>query len=177
MKKNFEQCLEWLLVHEGGYVDHPSDPGGATNLGVTIHTAKRLGLDVDGDGDVDKDDVRLFDYEIVAPVYKAQYWDKVRGDDLPSGVDWAVCDWGVNAGPPRAAKGLQRVVGATADGVIGPMTLRSANNHEPQDIIRAMQSQRQHFYESLQTFSTFGRGWTRRNEETTEQALSLWKSK
>jgi len=173
MKQNFDKCLEMLLVHEGGYVDHPKDPGGATNLGVTIKVAQELGLDIDGDGDVDKDDVRLFDYDIVAPVYKAKYWDAVKGDELPSGVDWAVFDWAVNSGPGRAAKALQRAAGVKQDGAIGPITLDAVRTAGAVNLIDEICDIRQSFYESLSTFDTFGRGWTRRNDETRETALAL----
>lgn len=173
MKHNFEQCLEWLLEHEGGYVDHPQDPGGATKYGVTIGTMRSLGMDIDGDGDVDKMDVRLLDHDDVAPVYKSKYWDKVRGDDLPSGVDWAVFDWAVNSGPSRAAKALQRAVGATRDGVIGPKTLALVASANLMEVVHHVYEERQRFYENLRGYPTFGRGWSRRNLETRDQALQL----
>lgn len=168
MKRNFDHCLEMLLKHEGGFVNHPKDPGGATNLGVTLATYEQwVGRDVT------IDEMKTLTVADVAPIYKERYWDAVRGDDLPSGVDWAVFDWAVNSGPRRAAKALQKAVAATQDGAIGPMTLRAVANHDASDLIHSIHDQRQKFYESLGTFDTFGKGWTRRNKETLEAALEL----
>ena len=168
MKNNFTPCLEMLLHHEGGYVNHPKDPGGITNLGVTKAVYdKWIGREAT------EQEMRDLTPEDVGPIYKKNYWDRVRGDDLPSGVDWCAFDWAVNSGSGRPAKAIQRSVGATADGAIGPMTLRSIMNKEPKMIIESVYDQRQSFYESLGTFETFGRGWTRRNKETLEQALRM----
>jgi lysozyme family protein len=168
MKRNFDHCLEMLLKHEGGFVNHPKDPGGATNLGVTLATYEQwVGRDVT------VDEMKTLTVADVAPIYKERYWDAVRGDDLPSGVDWAVFDWAVNSGPRRAAKALQKAVAAAQDGAIGPMTLRAVANHDASDLIHSIHDQRQKFYESLGTFDTFGKGWTRRNKETLEAALEL----
>ena len=168
MKRNFDHCLDMLLKHEGGFVNHPKDPGGATNLGVTLATYEQwVGRDVT------IDEMKTLTVADVAPIYKERYWDAVRGDDLPSGVDWAVFDWAVNSGPRRAAKALQKAVAVTQDGAIGPMTLRAVANHDASDLIHSIHDQRQKFYESLGTFDTFGKGWTRRNKETLEAALEL----
>ncbi len=168
MKKNFDKCLEMLLHHEGGFVNHPQDPGGMTNLGVTKAVYdKWIGREAT------KSEMMDLKPDDVAPIYKKNYWDKVKGDDLPSGVDWCAFDWAVNSGSGRPAKAMQRAVGATADGAIGPMTLQAVMNKDPQMIIESVFSQRQKFYESLRTFETFGRGWTRRNKETLDQALSM----
>ena len=168
MHKNFQKCLEMLLHHEGGFVNHPQDPGGMTNLGVTKAVYdKWIGREST------KTEMMDLKPDDVAPIYKKNYWDKVRGDDLPGGVDWCAFDWAVNSGSGRPAKAIQRAVGATPDGAIGPMTLQAVMNHEPQMIIENVFSQRQKFYESLRTFEHFGRGWTRRNKETLDQALSM----
>lgn len=168
MKKNFDKCLSMLLHHEGGFVNHPQDPGGMTNLGVT----KRV-YEAWVGREVTEGTMRDLTFVDVAPIYKKNYWDKVRGDDLPSGVDWCAFDWAVNSGSGRPGKAIQRAVGATPDGAIGPKTLQSIMNHEPKMIIESVYTQRQSFYESLGHFDTFGRGWTRRNKETLDQALSM----
>lgn len=168
MKQNFDECLKMLLHHEGGFVNHPDDPGGVTNLGVTLATYEQwMGRNVT------VDEMKALTVKDVAPIYKERYWDAVRGDDLPSGVDWSVFDWAVNSGPARASRALQRIVGVTADGKIGPVTLRAVYDMNAEKIIDKMYDARQHFYEQLSTFSTFGRGWTRRNKETRQAALLL----
>lgn len=168
MKENFDKCLAMLLKHEGGYVNHPKDPGGRTNLGVTQKVYEEyVGRPVS------ELEMRNLTEADVAPLYKANYWDKVKGDELPSGVDWSVFDWAVNSGTGRSAKALQRVVGATADGAIGPQTLAKVTATDPKAVIIGMHETRQKFYEGLKTFDTFGKGWTRRNQETLEQALEM----
>ena len=168
MQSNWIKCLETILHHEGGYVNHPKDPGGETNLGVT----KRVYEDFGGTKDM-KDLTR----EDVEPIYKKNYWDRVKGDDLPAGLDLCVFDFGVNAGTGRAAKYLQTLIGTVADGGIGPNTLKKlgeyVEEHGVEDTIKNYQSDRQKYYESLSTFDTFGRGWTRRVDETTKLALEM----
>lgn len=161
-QERFRRCLTEVLKHEGGYVDHPRDPGGATNLGVTLNTAKAHGLDVDGDGDVDKIDVRNLKPRDVEPVYRASYWLKSKCDKLPAGVDLMVFDLAVNSGPGRAAKFLQECVGVPADGAIGPITLAAVARYPAREVCLRMRNRRERFYRSLSTFPTFGRGWMRR---------------
>ena len=168
MQKNYQKCLETILHHEGGYVNHPKDPGGETNLGVTKRVYEEHG---------GTKDMKELTVEDVAPIYKKGYWDKMKCDDLPSGLDLCVFDFGVNAGPGRAAKFLQKMIGTTVDGGIGPMTLTKVNKHVGdnglKESIKQYQNARQKYYENLSTFDTFGKGWTRRVEETTKLALEL----
>ena len=96
---NYNECLKIILMHEGGYVNHPKDPGGETNLGVTKRVYEEWG------GTKEMKDLTVEDVE---PIYKKNYWDKIKGDDLPDGLDLCVFDFGVNAGPGRAAKFLQK---------------------------------------------------------------------
>lgn len=168
MKENFDKCLEMILHHEGGYVNHPRDPGGETNLGVTKRVYKEWG------GLKDMVDLTVED---VAPIYENNYWKRAKCDHLPSGLDLAVFDWAVNSGVGRAAKKLQTMIGTEADGGIGPNTLRTLEeyiqHHGIEETINNYKAIRQKFYESLSTFDTFGKGWTRRNEETKEKALEM----
>jgi lysozyme family protein len=168
VKDNFDHCLQMLLHHEGGFVNHPKDPGGMTNLGVT----KKV-YDAWIGRESTEAEMRALTPADVGPIYKKNYWDKVRGDDLPAGVDWAAFDWAVNSGAGRPAKAIQRIVGATQDGAIGPKTLQAVMDVEPEKIVEGVYDIRQKFYESLKTFDTFGRGWTRRNQETLDQAKKL----
>ena len=170
MRQNFDKCLKMLLHHEGGFVDHPKDPGGMTNLGVTRKVYEKwVGRKVT------EQEMRDLTPDDVAPNYKKNYWDKVRGDDLPSGVDWVAFDWAVNSGTGRPAKAIQRCIGATQDGAIVPKTLALVSEKDPEHIIQYVTTTRQRFYERLKTFETFGRGWTRRNSETQEIALEMAK--
>lgn len=162
MESNFARSLKAVLVHEGGYVDHPRDPGGATNLGITIGTAKANRMDLDGDGDVDKADVRLIKPADAGPVYKARYWDAVRGDDLPAGVDYAIFDFAVNSGPARAAIYLQEIVGVAPDGKIGPLTLQAVAKWDSVALINELCAKRMSFLKRLSTFPVFGKGWSAR---------------
>jgi len=164
MSNKFSEALEVILHHEGGYVNHPKDPGGETNLGVT----KRVYEDFGGEKEM-KELVK----EDVEPIYKKNYWDRVKGDDLPEGLDLCIFDFAVNAGPGRAAKFIQRLVNTTVDGGIGPNTIKCINDHVEKygvsTTIDQYQSARHNYYQGLSTFETFGRGWTRRVDEVTEK--------
>ena len=144
-----------------------------TNLGVT----KRVYESWVGK-EVNESDMRTLTADDVAPIYEKNYWDKVKGNDLPGGLDLCVFDFGVNAGPGRAAKYLQTMIGTVADGGIGPNTLLALGNYVDEvgdvaQVIKDYQEKRQSYYEGLSTFATFGKGWTRRVEETTEEALKI----
>jgi lysozyme family protein len=108
----FETVMEFVMRWEGGYVNHPDDPGGETNFGI----AKRSHPDVD---------IKNLTKEGAKAIYRKEYWDKLRGDDLPLPVALAVMDYGVNSGVMRAAKQLQKSIGASPDGDIGPNTLKA----------------------------------------------------
>ena len=168
MQANYDKCLETILHHEGGYVNHPKDPGGETNLGVTKRVYEEFG---------GTKDMKNLTVEDVAPIYKKGYWDKMKGDELPSGLDLCVFDFGVNAGPGRSAKYLQTMIGTVADGGIGPNTLAKlreyVEEHGLAKSIDNFQEARQEYYEKLSTFDTFGKGWTRRVDETTQLAKTM----
>lgn len=170
MKDNFDKCLELMLKHEGGFVNHPQDPGGMTNLGVTARVWEEwLGRPVS------EKEMRNLTPTMVKPLYKRKYWDAVRADDLVSGVDYAVFDVAVNSGPGRAIKFLQSCVGVTADGGFGPRTLAAVKvaEQDPARLIELYSARRLEFLQSLRTFPTFGRGWSRRVEEVKTVALAM----
>ena len=174
-KENWGNCISKVLIHEGGYVNHPKDPGGITNMGVT----KRVYEEWVGHK-VSEQDMKDLTEDDVTPIYKKNYWDRIKGDKLPDGLDLCVFDFGVNAGTGRAAKYLQKMIGTTADGGIGPNTLKALKSYVKEnglvETIEKYQSNRQKYYESLSTFETFGRGWTNRNNDTTEYAVQLAES-
>lgn len=158
MEKTFKTALAAVLAHEGGYVNHPKDPGGATNRGVTQgvydNYRRRLGLELRS--------VRRITEEEVATIYRQQYWNKVRGNDLPSGVDYAVFDFAVNSGVFRAVRYLQGAVGVVADGEIGPKTLGAVAAQPAGETIDDLCDRRLAFLRRLPTFEVFGLGWSRR---------------
>lgn len=163
--ENFQRCLSWVLAHEGGYVNHPKDPGGATNRGVTQTTYDAF----TGGGK----DVRDITDEDVRTIYRRQYWDAVRADDLPGGVDYAVFDFAVNSGPSRAAKFLQAVVGANQDGIVGFNTLASVHAGEAASIAARLCDDRLAWVRKLSTFSTFGKGWTKRINAVRDRSVNM----
>ena len=168
MKDNFDEALKAILHHEGGFVNHPKDPGGMTNLGVT----KKVWEEWVGH-EVDEKTMRGLTPEIVGPMYKVKYWDKVKGDDLPAGVDYVVFDAAVNSGPGRAAKWLQACVGVDPDGGIGPKTLAAVNAFDASQLVEDYAKRRLSFLMDLQTWDTFGKGWGRRVAEVQKTGLDM----
>jgi len=157
MKQNFETALAHILQSEGGYVNNPKDPGGMTNLGCTkVVWEEFVGHPVS------EADMRALTPKDVAPLYKRKYWDKISGDQLPAGLDYAVFDAAINSGPGRAAKWLQEVVGVQADGVIGYKTIVALQETPLARILALYNDKRLQFLESLPTFATFGKGWSNR---------------
>ena len=167
----FEEALEHVLKHEGGFVNHPKDPGGMTNLGVT----KKVWDEWIG-RESSEDEMRNLKPEDVANLYKKLYWDRVKGDDLPSGVNYCVFDAAVNSGTGRAAKWLQEAVGAVPDGAIGAKTLAKVAAHDADSLVNAYCDVRLNFLKSLKTFDTFGKGWSRRVEGVRQTALDASRS-
>ena len=168
MEDNFNESLAHVLKHEGGFVNHPKDPGGATNLGCT----KRVWEEWVGH-EVTVDDIRSLTVADVTPLYKKKYWDAVRGDDLPRGVDFAVFDLAINSGTGRASKLLQRAVGVAADGAIGPATLAAVASINPRELATKVCEARLAFLQGLPTWETFGKGWGRRVKETEKVAFNM----
>ena len=165
---NWPQCFALVLKNEGGYVDNPADPGGATNLGCTKATWEAwVGHPVT------KDDIKALKPNDVMPLYKTKYWDTIRGDDLPKGVDYAVFDYAINSGPSRAAKTLQSIIGVVADGQIGPSTLATIQLFEAVDLSEKICDNRLAFLQNLPTYGTFGKGWSRRILEVKNMAMSM----
>jgi lysozyme family protein len=156
MKANFDKCLAEVLNHEGGFVDHPKDPGGATNKGITIGTLRQwqAGATVN--------DLRNISDALVVSIYRKGYWDAVRGDDLPSGLDMVAFDAAVNSGPRRGALWLQYAVGVAQDGKIGPQTLAAAEAANRTNAINEALDRRLHFMRNLPHWPTFALGWSRR---------------
>jgi lysozyme family protein len=168
MKENWDKSFEMVLKHEGGFVNHPKDPGGMTNLGVT-----RSAWEAFINRKVTEDEMRALTPEGVKPFYKALYWDRIKGDSLPDGVDYAAYDLAVNSGPHRAAQYLQQIAGVTADGMIGPKSLEAIKSCDAKETADAICDMRMDFLKKLPTFDTFGKGWSIRVAEVKARAISM----
>ena len=168
MRENFDKSLAELLKHEGGYSDHPQDPGGRTNLGVTQAVWEDW-----IDRAVSEENMKALTPAKVAPLYREMYWDRIKADKLPSGVDYCVFDAAVNSGASRAAKWLQTTVGAVADGMIGEQTLKQVLLTNPLMVIDKYSAIRLEFLKGRSTWPTFGKGWERRVEEVRVTALKM----
>lgn len=166
-KDRFAQVLTETLRHEGGWADHPKDPGGATMKGVTLATYQ------DYKPGATKADLRAITDADLKAIYREGYWDKVRGEDLPAGVDMVVFDIAVNSGPRRAAEWLQEAVGAVQDGIIGDKTLAKVKAADARSVIDTLDKRRDRFYRSLGNWTTFGKGWTARRLAVTKRAREM----
>ncbi|KZX98055.1 MULTISPECIES: glycoside hydrolase family 108 protein [unclassified Sulfitobacter] len=164
-RENFSIVQPWVLAHEGGYVNNRKDPGGATNMGIIQRTydayRKLIGLA--------RRSVRYITPTERDTIYKTQFWDKVLGDRLPSGVDYAVYDFAVNSGVKRASEYLQRIVGVRQDGIIGMETLAAVEAMPAGEVIERLCRDRIAFMKRIRhrrtnalLWKTFGKGWTRR---------------
>ena len=157
MKENFAKALDLVLQSEGGWSDHVSDPGGATMKGITMDVYRRYKQRT-----VTKSELRNITQREVEEIYHDGYWAPSHCDELPSGVDYLVFDFAVNAGSGRAAKTLQAALGVTQDGLIGPITMAQVNACEPKALIAAYSAAKERFYRGLNTFGVFGVGWLNR---------------
>lgn len=169
MKSNYVAALDLTLKYEGGWVDHPSDPGGPTMRGVTQRVydrwRKKKGLATRS--------VRKIEEDELQEIYRLQYWDLIHGDKLPAGIDAAVFDFAVNSGATRATQELQRVLGMRTDGNMGAVTIEAASAADAADLIERYCDARLAFVRRLSTFSVFGRGWTRRINAVRAACLAM----
>lgn len=168
MDANFPAALRALLNHEGGFVNHPSDPGGITNLGVTKVVWEEWVRHP-----VTAQDMRGLTPEKVLPLYKRKYWDRVNGDALPSGVDYVVFDAAVNSGPGRAVKWLQEVLSVPQTGAVDAATLAKLKAVDLKQLVGTYNAARLLFLQKLPTWKTFGNGWARRVAEVGTTATKM----
>ncbi len=169
MRETLAKVMPALRAHEGGWSNHKDDPGGATMYGVTqaVYDDWRVerGRPKQTVRDITEDEVRQ--------IFKVGFWDRIKGDDLPTGIDYATFDAAVNSGPARGAKWLQRAVNVPVDGKVGAITVRAAFAPDPVTVIKAICANRLGFVQSLKTFKVFGKGWTRRVAEVEALATKL----
>lgn len=159
MRSDSDAALDLILAHEGGKVQHPKDPGGRTNMGITqrVYDGWRVSRGLP------KRDVWIMPRPEAIQIYEAQYLKPIRYADLPPGLNYAVADFAVNSGVSRAVKYLQACLGVKQDGVIGEITLsRLRGVNDLTGLIDRYCIARMNFLRGLKTFSTFGKGWTRR---------------
>jgi lysozyme family protein len=172
MKVNFDSAFNQVMQSEGGYSNDPADAGGETNLGVTKKAwAAYLGRPIQ-DGEM-----AALTKPVVKPFYKSQYWDKIRGDDLPYGLDYVAFDFAVNAGVEQSAKFLQRGVGAKDDGIVGKDTLSRIAQANPRMLILGFTNQKELFYRDIAQRKPaqvkFLKGWLVRASTTEAKAMTM----
>ena len=171
MIDNFDRCLDLVLTSEGGYSNDARDPGGVTMFGVTQAAwqdwVKRP---------VSEIEMRSLTRDKIAPLYPRRFWEPIKGNQLPLGLDYAVFDCSVNSGPGRAVKLLQTALGVTADGALGSRTLDAIANIPVEGLIHDFCEERINFMRGLSTFAAFGTGWTRRVAEVQETAVNMAKN-
>ena len=166
---NFPAALAATLAYEGLWSDDPRDPGGATMKGITLARYRAWKRDQS----ITPGQLRNIGDDEVKAIYKTGYWDTVRGDDLPAGLDFAVFDFAVNSGPARAVKALQRILGVREDGILSTITLNAVRGRNTGQLIDALTAARLAFVRSLGTFGAFGKGWTRRIEGVQVKAHTM----
>jgi lysozyme family protein len=172
MDDNFDTCLAFTLREEGGYVDDPADPGGATNMGITLATYREWS----NDAALGPTQVQNMTKRTARAIYRSLYWNPLRADALPTGVDLSVFDMGVNAGIWGSARLLQRAlgfIGEEVDGCIGPETLLAAAKSNPRSLVNDLADRQAAYYRSLADFPTFGTGWLSRTKARCEAALAM----
>jgi len=166
---SYDEALSRLLAHEGGYSNHPSDPGGPTNYGITLADARAYWK-----RDATAADVRAMPLAVARQIYRTKYWAALRGNDLPAGVDYAVFDYGVNSGIGRAGRVLRRLVGLTdGSSAIDDDVIAAVWRRPPKRLIEAICDERLAFLQGLKTWPVFGNGWGRRVREVRAAALAM----
>jgi lysozyme family protein len=150
---DFDLAFKMLIQHEGGFSDHAADPGGKTMMGITEAVARENGY---------TGDMRQLPLATAQQIYRRQYWDAVRAEELPASVRYAVFDAAVNSGPKQAIRWLQRAVGAKDDGILGPKTLALVRSVNHEKLVRVVLAQRLRFMSTLSNWPAFSRGWARR---------------
>ncbi len=169
MTDRFLRCIPLILAHEGGYVDHPRDPGGCTNRGITRATLegwRRVPTNCAA--------VRALGEAEARAIYRTHYWNAVRGDDLPAGLDLVLFDAAVNSGRRRSVEWVQMALGVQADGALGPKTLGAIRRvNDLERLIIGTCSARLDFLESLSTWPVFGKGWGARVTKVRQDAIAM----
>jgi lysozyme family protein len=165
---NFTDCLDVVFREEGGYTNDPNDPGGPTNFGITIEDLKEW-----RGHDVTAEDVKTMIKTEAQEIYRSKYWNPMQCGEMPNGIDLEVFDFGVNAGIRTSIRTVQEVVGVTADGSVGPITLGAIKAANPRTVIQTFSQRRLDYYRSCAEWSHFGAGWTNRTNSVEQTALNM----
>lgn len=175
MRQTFDTVMNWVFTHEGGYSSDRADPGNWTGgkVGKGQLKGTKFGISAKAYPNLD---IRNLTKEQARALYKRDYWDKVKGDDLPAGLDYVAYDAAINSGPAQSAKWIQRAAGVSADGIIGAQTLAAidtAARKNEEALISSATSQRLAFLRRLSTWSRYGKGWQRRVDDVLSNSLKL----
>jgi lysozyme family protein len=164
----YPESIRRLLASEGGYVNHPSDPGGPTNFGITLGDYRKYVK-----ADATAADVRAMKVDEAKAIYREKYWGAIRCDELPAGVNYCLFDYAVNSGTGRAPKVLQRVLGVAVTGRVDDATLAAVRRQDARALIQAICDERMRFLQGLKTWPVFGKGWSKRVTEVRNAALGM----
>ena len=176
MISNWDKSFDMVIAHEGGFTTWVRAAGKELAppqiSAEVLRKMKKTAEDYLGH-EVTQDDMKVLKKEDVKPLYKRDYWDAVRGDDLPAGVDYAVFDFAINAGPAAARKMIQRALGVTPDGAIGAITLKAIQEADGKELLEKFSQSKEAFYKALPTFETYGKGWLRRIADVKTSASTM----
>lgn len=161
MIETFDQCFETVIGHEGGYTDHPKDPGNWTGGKVGVGSLKGTKYGIAANT-YPNEDIKGMTLERAKQIYKSDFWLKLRCEDLPAVLRYPMFDAGVNSGVPQASKWLQQAVDVKVDGVIGNITLAAVSSYPAERIRQRLLGKRLRLMTDLTTWPSFGRGWARR---------------
>ncbi|THF64307.1 glycoside hydrolase family 108 protein [Pseudothauera rhizosphaerae] len=150
---DFDEAFERLIGHEGGFVDHPDDPGDATNWGITERVAREQGY---------TGQMRDMPRSTAREIYRRAYWQRARADQYDPAIGFQLFDAAVNHSIGTAIRFLQRAVGVADDGAVGPVTLQAIAAMPVPDVLARFNAERLEFYTELSTWPSFGKGWVRR---------------
>jgi lysozyme family protein len=145
----FDEAFEILIGHEGGYVNHPGDPGGETRFGISKRAYPAL-------------DIKALTLDHAKALYRRDYWIPAGCDRAPEPLRFDLLDMAVNSGVKAAIMTLQGALGVTRDGLIGPATLSALARHDPAAVQARFNGARLQMMTDLATWPTFGKGWAKR---------------
>jgi lysozyme family protein len=176
MLSNWDKSFDMVIAHEGGFTNDQRDSGNHLpdgRQGCTMWGCTQTNWEAYVGHKVTQDDMRALKKEDVKPLYKRDYWDAVKGDELPSGVDYAAFDFAINAGAKRSRVMLQRALGVADDGIIGNNTMNAIKAANGEQFLNKFSEAKTNFYKSLSNFNVYGTGWLRRVADVQKAATTM----